>query len=157
MLKTAVARLLTVCALGALVAGCVAVPANGYYTDAQVYSGGPLYGPGLYAPGAYQAYPAYPAYPIYPAYPAYPVYRAYPGYPARPTMAPLRDPRYNDRRGAPERERGAWHDREQRTQRGQAQPPQPQAHERPDREQRNERYRNGAPRSDTERGARQGR
>lgn len=95
MLKTSAARLLTLCAMGILATGCVAVPDSGYYnTPTPVYSSGGIHhGPGVYAPDLY---------------PTYPVYRS----------APLLYRDHDDRRHwQQERERQAWREREQQQRR----------------------------------------
>ena len=91
MLKTSTARLLTLCALGILGTGCVAIPDNGYYdAPTPVYgSGGALYGPGY----AQEVYPVYP------------------------TTHPLYRDSDDRRRWQKERERQAWRDREQQQRR----------------------------------------
>ena len=58
-MKTTLARIVALTAMGAVVSGCATVPGDGYYT------GGPTY----YSPG-YESYssPVYPAYAPAPAY-----------------------------------------------------------------------------------------
>ena len=93
MTTTSLVRLLAASAVGVLLGGCVAVPADPYYDAAPAY---PTY-PGTYP----QTYPnAYPVYPV-----------PHPGYDAR---AAERE------RWEQNRDRQAWREREQRQERERA-------------------------------------